>query len=102
VAGELMLRFLVKHKITIAYLPHVLLKMRVGGTSNRSLKNLALKTAEDYRAWKVNGLKRKWYTIPLKNISKLPQFFERAGGGRIQWKLKQSRKKISVELLIVA
>jgi len=76
---ELMLRFLVKHKITIAYLPHVLIKMRVGGMSNRSLKNLALKTAEDYRAWKVNGLKRKWYTIPLKNISKLPQFFERAG-----------------------
>jgi glycosyltransferase len=75
---ELMLRFLVKRKITTAYLPHVLLKMRVGGTSNRSLKNLALKTSEDYRAWKVNGLKRKWYTIPLKNISKIPQFFKSA------------------------
>ncbi|MFZ5998462.1 MAG: glycosyltransferase family 2 protein [Nitrospirota bacterium] len=74
---ELMLRFLVKHKITTHYIPEVLIKMRVGGASNRSLKNIVIKTAEDYKAWKINNLDRKFYTIPFKNISKLPQFFKR-------------------------
>jgi hypothetical protein len=74
---ELMLRFLRKEKISTRYIPEVLVKMRIGGTSNRSLKNIAIKTAEDYRAWRVNHLKRKFYTVPLKNLSKIPQFFMR-------------------------
>jgi len=74
---ELMLRFLEKEKISTWYIPEVLIKMRTGGASNRSLKNIALKTAEDYKAWSVNHLRRKFYTIPLKNFSKIPQFFLR-------------------------
>lgn len=74
---ELMLRFLEKHRISTYYIPEVLIKMRIGGTSNRSLKNLITKTTEDYRAWKVNNLKRSFYTIPFKNLSKIPQFFMR-------------------------
>ncbi len=74
---ELMLRFFEKHKITTYYIPEVLIKMRLGGVSNRSLTNLITKTTEDYRAWKVNSLKRSFYTIPFKNLSKIPQFFKR-------------------------
>jgi glycosyltransferase len=74
---ELMLRFLHKYKISTCYIPEVLIKMRLGGASNRSLKNLIIKTTEDYRAWKVNNLKRNFYTIPCKNLSKIPQFFKR-------------------------
>ncbi len=74
---ELMLRFLVKHGITTTYLPEVLIKMRTGGSSNGSLRNLFVKTVEDYKAWPLNGLKRKWYTIPLKKLVKLQQFFRR-------------------------
>jgi glycosyltransferase len=74
---ELMLRFLEKHKISTFYIPEVLIKMRLGGMSNRSLKNLFIKSSEDYRAWKVNDLKGGFYTILLKNISKIPQFFKR-------------------------
>ncbi len=73
---ELMLRFLHKYKISTCYIPEVLIKMRLGGASNRSLKNLITKTTEDYRAWKVNNLKRSFYTIPFKNLSKIPQFFK--------------------------
>ena len=51
--------------------------MRIGGKSNRSLKNLIIKSSEDYKAWKVNGLDGGIYTILLKNISKLPQFFRK-------------------------
>ncbi len=75
---ELMLRFLHKYKITTYYIPEVLIKMRLGGASNRSLKNLITKTTEDYRAWKVNNLKKSFYTIPFKNLSKIPQFFKRS------------------------
>ena len=49
---DLILRFLGKHKISTAYLPEVLVKMRWGGKSNRSLKNIIKKSYEDYRALK--------------------------------------------------
>jgi len=74
---ELMLRFLEGNKISTHYIPEVLVKMRTGGKSNRSLKNLIIKSSEDYKAWKVNKLDGGFYTILLKNISKLPQFFKR-------------------------
>lgn len=74
---ELMLRFLEGNKISTHYIPEVLIKMRMGGKSNNSLKNLIIKSSEDYRAWKVNNLKGGIYTIMLKNISKLPQFFSK-------------------------
>lgn len=75
---ELMLRFLVKEGISTRYLPEVLVKMRVGGASNRSFKNLLIKSYEDLRAWKVNGLGNfKAKAILLKNLIKIPQFFRR-------------------------
>ncbi len=74
---ELMLRFFEKHKVSLHYIPEVFIKMRVGGVSNRSLKNIFRKTSEDYKAWKVNNLSGGWYTILLKNITKIPQFFVR-------------------------
>ena len=74
---ELMLRLFEKNKISSHYIPEVLIKMRVGGVSNSGLRNLLKKSIEDYRAWKVNYLCGGWYTILLKNISKIPQFFVR-------------------------
>lgn len=72
---EIMLRFLYKYKISSCYLPEVLVKMRMGGLSNRNLKNIVLKTKEDCYAWRVNGLKMCFLTIILKNFLKFPQFF---------------------------
>lgn len=74
---ELVLRFLERHRISTYHIPEVLIKMRLGGASNKNLKNIFLKTSEDYRAWKVNNLHGSFYTIFLKNVSKLSQFFER-------------------------
>jgi glycosyltransferase len=74
---ELMLRFLAKQKISVFYIPEVLVKMRMGGISNRSVKDLWLKSREDYKAWKINQLTGSILTIPLKNLSKLPQFLRR-------------------------
>ncbi len=74
---ELMLRFLVKNGLTTYYIPEVLVKMRTGGVSNRKLKNLIIKTTQDYKAWKINDLKGAATAIFLKNIRKLPQFFRK-------------------------
>ncbi len=67
------LRFLGKHQITTHYLPEVLIKMRVGGESNKSLKNLIQKSREDLRAMKSNNIGHLGSLI-FKNISKIPQF----------------------------
>jgi glycosyltransferase len=72
---ELMLRFLERHRISTHYLPEVLIHMRMGGVSNRGLRNLWTKSREDFLAWKLNGLSSRICAIPLKNLSKIPQFF---------------------------
>jgi glycosyltransferase len=71
---ELMLRFLGKYKISTCYLNKVLVKMRTGGTSNRSLKNIIRKSMEDLKAIRENNI-GSYYTLILKNLRKLNQFF---------------------------
>jgi glycosyltransferase len=71
---ELMLRFLVKHKITMAYIPEVLVKMRAGGVSNVSLRNRLKANRMDRKAWEVNGLEPFPWTTCLKPLRKIGQF----------------------------
>jgi glycosyltransferase involved in cell wall biosynthesis len=71
---EIMLRFIHKHRIKLAYLPVVMVKMRQGGLSNSSLKNRIKANREDKRAWEINGLKPGPFTFILKPVSKLKQF----------------------------
>ena len=72
---ELMLRFIHKHKIRLSYLPEFTVKMRVGGASNVNLKNRVNANLEDRRAWTVNGLRPRFYTLYLKPLRKILQFF---------------------------
>lgn len=72
---ELMLRFLLKHRIKSAYIPEVLICMRTGGTSNVTLRNRLKANLMDRKAWKVNGLEPYLWTIPFKPLSKIPQWF---------------------------
>jgi len=68
-----LLRYLWSNNVSMSYLPKVLIKMRVGGASNRSLQNIIQKTKEDIQALsnnKVPVLK----AIFWKNASKIPQF----------------------------
>lgn len=73
---EFMLRVLFKHKVSTTYLPRTIIKMRVGGVSNNSIKNRINANKEDRMAWEINGIKPKWYTLGLKPISKITQFFK--------------------------
>ena len=73
---ECMLRFLSKQGLRVSYIKEVLVKMRVGGTSNKSLINIFQKSREDYRALKSNHV-GGIFALFMKNLSKLPQFFIR-------------------------
>ena len=71
---ELMLRFLLKHRVTTAYIPSVLIKMRSGGTSNATLRNRLKANRMDRKAWVINGLKPYPWTTYLKPLLKIGQF----------------------------
>jgi len=70
---DAMLRYMGKGSIRMAYLPRVMVKMRVGGESNRSLKHIILKSQEDYRALRSNGMGGAGALL-RKNLSKIGQF----------------------------
>ena len=71
---ELMLRFLLRHGVSVCYLPEVVTKMRMGGLSNAAWKNRLKANREDREAWRLNGLQPRWYTIVLKPLRKIGQF----------------------------
>jgi len=74
---DFLLRMLNKVDLSVGYLPEVLVKMRLGGVSNRNFSNLIRKSTEDYRALKSNKVGGMLALI-WKNFSKLPQFFMRS------------------------
>ena len=59
---------------TAVYLPQVLVKMCVGGASNRSLQNVIRKSREDLDALRRTGVGGLG-ALAWKNASKLGQFF---------------------------
>lgn len=71
---ELMLRFIHRHKIKLAYLPQFIIKMRTGGQSNASVKNRVNANLEDRKAWELNRLKPYFFTLTLKPLRKIVQF----------------------------
>jgi len=71
---ELMLRFLLKYRITTTYIREILVCMRTGGVSNISLTNRIRANRMDRKAWRVNGLKPYPWTLWLKPIRKVGQF----------------------------
>ena len=70
----LMLKLLLKHRITTSYIPTVMVKMRAGGDSNRSFINIFRANIECYRAWKQYDLNISPLFIFKKPLSKLFQY----------------------------
>ena len=70
---DFILRIFKQTHLKFYYLPKTIVKMRVGGASNRSIKNITQKTKEDYTAVRKNQI-GNWLTIFLKNIIKIKQF----------------------------
>ncbi|MHB8727689.1 MAG: glycosyltransferase family 2 protein [Sulfuricaulis sp.] len=73
---ELTMRFLAVNKISTAYIPQVLVKMRSGGAS-RGLWHILVGNIEAYRACRRHSLRVTPLFIVKKILSRAPQFFHR-------------------------
>lgn len=73
---DFILRLFSKPELQTIYIPQCLVKMRVGGASNRSIKNILIKMKEDYQAIKNNQI-GGMATLLVKNFSKVGQFFKK-------------------------
>ena len=72
---DFMLRVLLDETLKFGYLPKIIIKMRVGGISNRNISSIMKKSIEDYRVLKKNNV-GGYITLIKKNLSKLKQFFK--------------------------
>ena len=70
---EAMLRYLVRGNLRLGYIPQVMVRMRAGGESNRSLGHILKKSREDYRALRRHGVGGVG-SLLSKNLSKVGQF----------------------------
>ena len=72
---EMILRLLYKNSLNIVYIPEILVKMRMGGKSNKTLWNRIKANKEDSLAWTKNQLNKPMFVRFKKPLQKLRQFF---------------------------
>ncbi len=74
---ELMLRFIEKNQVKLYYLEEPIVKMRLGGATNKSIKNIFLGNIECYNAFKKNGIKVNLSYPFYRLLPKLKQFIHK-------------------------
>lgn len=75
---ELMMRLLEVHRVRARYLPELMIKMRMGGVTNRNLKNIVKQNGEILRALRQYGLRASVSRLIFgKMASRGLQFFTR-------------------------
>ncbi|MCC6542525.1 MAG: glycosyltransferase [Flavobacteriales bacterium] len=72
---EIMLRFLYRHRISAVHLPEVLVRFRLGGMSNGSIRHILKANREVRASWGINGLNAPPLLVTRKLWSKVMQFF---------------------------
>jgi len=71
---EYMLRLFKKYNFNTKYINRFIVKMRLGGATNKSLRNIFKGNVEIYKAWKFNGFSMPLYFFPIKLFKRLIQF----------------------------
>lgn len=74
---EWMLRAIFKARLPMVYIPRVLVAMREGGMSNHSVRARLLANKNDRRAWSENHIRPFPWTLLMKPLRKLPQWWQR-------------------------
>jgi glycosyltransferase involved in cell wall biosynthesis len=74
---ELTARFLARHQVKYVYLPEVIVKMRTGGVSTRSLRSNWILNREILRACSENGISTNMLKVYSKYFRKVSQLFKR-------------------------
>jgi glycosyltransferase involved in cell wall biosynthesis len=72
---HLMIRFIHSHQIQLALLPKTMVKMGVGGVSNKNLANRFRAWQFDYLAMRDNGIRYPALAIVCKPLRKILQYF---------------------------
>ena len=80
---EFMVRYLFKHNISSYYLPQLIVKMRMGGASNKNLNQRLRANRRDYLAMKQNAIPMPFIVSILKPLIKVHQFSFRANTGML-------------------
>lgn len=72
---ELMMRFLEVYKINVCYISDLWVKMRLGGTTNKNIRNIFIQNREILHALKTHKLSHNWISFfVFKFISRALQF----------------------------
>jgi glycosyltransferase involved in cell wall biosynthesis len=75
---ELMMRFLEVARIRTLYIPHVLVRMRLGGATNKNIQNISRQNKEVLRALADHGLRASTLMFwASKLVNRLGQFVKR-------------------------
>jgi glycosyltransferase involved in cell wall biosynthesis len=72
---EILLRFLYKHEVPTVHLRSVLVRFRLGGMSNGSVRHILNANREVRASWGLNGLQAPPLLVTRKLWSKVMQFF---------------------------
>lgn len=89
---DLLIRLLLVNRISVSYIPRVLINMRTGGVSStRSLRERFSINREDQLVWKLNNQTPRWYTLYCKPLYKLKQFIVPVL--RWRWKTRENVEK---------
>lgn len=80
---ELLIRLIEVHRIPTVHIPRILVRMRMGGASNRDLSSRLRATRECFRALRMHGQGTPLLYLPRKIVHRSMQFLWRQpGGGR--------------------
>lgn len=79
---EMMMRYLEKGGVRAAYIPHVQVRMRVGGATNRSLRNIFRQNREIFRALKKNDVPYSMISFMLHKL--VSRFWQRWAGFKLK------------------
>ena len=72
---DFLFRILEIHKFKSKYINAYFVKMRMGGASNKSIKNRILQNLAIIKIWNDNNVSIPLYFFPIKLINKLKQYF---------------------------
>lgn len=74
---EFMARYLYKNRVRACYLPMLIVKMRIGGQSNKNFRQRLRANRRDYLAMKKNKIPFAFIVSILKPLIKVNQFFKK-------------------------
>ncbi len=72
---EFMLRVFKSKRFKSKYINRLIVRMRLGGATNKNFKNIYIGNLEIYKAWIYNKYKIPLYFFPLRIYKKIKQFF---------------------------